>query len=1267
MVSFEHLGHLLRDCARARPDAVAVAVEGGPALTYGAWDGAANAAARGLVARGVEPGSRVVLLFDAARWCDLAVATVAVHRAGAVAVPVAPSFLPAELPRVVAACRPSAVVGPPELGLGPLPVPVVDVATLAAGRDVEAFARPAPVGVSAVLCALGPLTAPTPAPFPGDDAGFDLAAGNGAPGAEPRLTHCFVPGTPAAQRALLAPVQPGGSTAVAVPGLDPGRFWLAVAGPSPQIVGLTGAMARLLLASPAAPDVDLSGVAAVVLAAPAPPPWLVARLEKLFGGARVVADDMGTGVAPPAAVPTAAPAGFAQEGMLWYEEMQPGVFTMTPFVRRMRGDLDVAALERTLAEIVRRHEPFRTTFQLSGGRPVQVLGEPGLRLPVVDLAHLPVAERHAEARRAVAEAATRPLDPATHPPFRASLLRLAGDDHLLVCAVNHVGLDDWSMGVFRRELGTLYASFAAGEPSPLPEPPLAYSEFCRGQHRALTGEEGDRQRSYWRRRLAGAPLTLQLPIGDPGLPEGALQPPGGPLSFVVGPELTARLRALARQERTTGFMAMLAAFSALVTRYTGHDEVLVSTVVAGRNKTELEGMIGCFAKKLVVRASVAGNPTFRQLLAQVRTTLLEALAHPDLPYESVLQHALGEDASAHGLVPSVNLLFQGVAAPRARFRLPGLEPEPFDEDPPSPRPHFVSARSPGGDEEGRSRAWGDGLYAGTFLAVILVEAEDRMTFTVRGAFHPPTVERLLGHFQVLLEDAVANPDRAVPDLALFGERERAELGERTHGPVLQPEGATLAEALAVHARRSPERLAVVSPGGSLTFAELGRRASAPPARVTGDSGLPPEAWLDAVVDVLSAWRAGTARGGHDGSRAAVLVAAAGEVLGEAGGDHGALRLAAVPAPGTARFLRQVAALVAGHNLHLLAGGPDSVVEALARGQVDAVEATLDELDALLAGGLGAALAARDAAHPRPVLVVTTPGRVPPERWEELRAVTGARVVLVLVPAAGHPAAASVVVGDAGPRPVVGRPLPGVACHVLDRSGGPVPVGVVGDLHVEVLGAGARPTGELARHLPGGALELLGRRADTVDLRGFRVDTARIEAALAGRAGTREVAVSLDAHTQAAPRLVAHVVAEGDEVPTPQRLRRLLWDVLPGYACPSVVVALGALPRGAGGEVDRARLTAPPPAAAPAGPRTVPTSRQEALLGACWADVLGVEEVPPATGYWHDFSFLAAAADASRAGERVRVEDLNRARTLELLAAVRSAGSPDDHTSLAGFH
>jgi len=338
------------------------------------------------------------------------------------------------------------------------------------------------------------------------------------------------------------------------------------------------------------------------------------------------------------------PLSFAQQRLWFLHQLEPGSTAYNvPSAHRLRGPLDVAALEQALREVARRHEALRTTFASAAGEPRQVIAaEPGLRLAVVDLAHLPAAAREAEARRLAREEAARPFDLGRGPLWRATLLRLGGhelgegqsQEHGLLLTMHHIVSDGWSLGVLSRDAGQCYLSFSSGSPSPLKELPVQYADYAVWQRRWLTGEVLDEQLSYWKQRLANL-RVLELPTNRPR-PSGGVSR-AATATRLLPAELLEGLKELSQRQGGSLFMTLLAAFQTLLGRYSRCEDVAVGTDIAGRNRSEVEGLIGFFVNQLVLRTDLSGDPSFAELLGRVREAVLGAYAHQEVPFEKVVE------------------------------------------------------------------------------------------------------------------------------------------------------------------------------------------------------------------------------------------------------------------------------------------------------------------------------------------------------------------------------------------------------------------------------------------------------------------------------------------------------------------------------------------------------------------------------------------------------------------------------------------------------
>ncbi len=435
-----------------------------------------------------------------------------------------------------------------------------------------------------------------------------------------------------------------------------------------------------------------------------------------------------------------APLSYAQERMWFLNQMEPGS-TVYSGVRATRwtGPLDRVALERTVGELLRRHEVLRTRFPLRSGGPVQEVEPAGpYELPLVDLSSPHPAAAMAEARSWLLAASRRPFELTRETPFRASLLRLGENDHVLALTIHHIAFDRWSRSILRRELGLLYTAFAAGRIDPLPDPPLQYQDFAEWQRERMRSDSVAVALEYWRGRLAGAPAVLRLPSDHPR--QASASSLGRQDGFTLPDALVERLGELARRERVTLFMVLLTAFKALLARMTGQSDLVVGVPIAGRTRVELSGLIGCFTNTLVLRSDASGDPTFRELLGRVRNVALDGYAHQDLPFERLVRELHPERKL--GQHPLFQVLFNYLDFPPERIAPPGMQIEDLD----------VASET-----------------ALVDLGVEIRRAGRTLTCSITGnaaLFEASTISRLAQAYRAALEALVADPESrisALPD------------------------------------------------------------------------------------------------------------------------------------------------------------------------------------------------------------------------------------------------------------------------------------------------------------------------------------------------------------------------------------------------------------------------------------------------------------------------------------------------------------------------
>jgi amino acid adenylation domain-containing protein len=493
------------------------------------------------------------------------------------------------------------------------------------------------------------------------------------------------------------------------------------------------------------------------------------------------------------------PLSFAQQRLWVIDRLQPGSAAYNiPVALRLEGTLDAAALDAAVTEIVRRHEGLRTAFATSGdGAPVQRVGPAApITLPVIDLRGLPAPEP--EARRLAAAEARQPFDLERGPLFRAVRVEVGEGVQDLLVTMHHIVSDGWSMGVLVRELTALYAAFAAGRPSPLPELPVQPADFAVWQRRWLAGAVLEEEIAHWRERLAGAPPSLDLPTDRPRPAVQTFR--GASLPFLLPAQLSSTLRSFAQERGATLFMVLLAAFQALLARLSGQDDVSVGTPVAGRTHLHTEGLIGFFVNTLVLRARLEGEPGFGELLAQVRETTLAAYAHQDVPFESLVE-ALHPERDL-GRTPLFQVMLALQNAPPGALELPGLRLEGLPVDTGTAKFELTL-----------TLAEGAGGLGGT--------AELN-----RDLFDAATIQRLLDQFAVLLDGAVVEPGLPFTTLPLLGPGERWQiLGEWSETAAPSPPRRTIHELFAEQAVRAPEAVAVVQGEARLTYRELDERSS----------------------------------------------------------------------------------------------------------------------------------------------------------------------------------------------------------------------------------------------------------------------------------------------------------------------------------------------------------------------------------------------------------------------------------------------------------
>jgi amino acid adenylation domain-containing protein len=508
----------------------------------------------------------------------------------------------------------------------------------------------------------------------------------------------------------------------------------------------------------------------------------------------------------------AIPLSFPQERIWFLDQLSEGGNIAYNFQVTIWfwGALDPDTLRRTLEELVRRHEVLRTSFPTVHGRPVQVIHPPTpIELPVVDLRGVPAGERQEVSERILAETVRKPFDISRLPLIRWRLLRLEDELYELIQVEHHFVHDGWSFAVMLREIKAIYEAFAAGQPSPLPEPPIQYADFAVWQREWMEGPVMDQLLGYWRGRLAGSPGVLELPTDRP---RPSRQTFRGDLELSLIPaELYQDLRTFSRREGFTLYMTMLAAFFSLLRRYTGQEDILLGSSNANRRSRELEGMIGMVVNSLVLRGDLAGDPPFRELLERVRQVTLEAYAHQDMPFERLVQELRPERQLGRNPLFQVMFNFHDAAVPDLEF----------------------------GGLQARFLVRGNRSSKMDLNVIVIPRAEQRVGEEASDAdrrallhweystelFDLSTMHRMIGHYLNVLRGVLDDPGRRLSELPMLVAEELEQ--------VLRGWNRTAAEVPERPVHRLFEERAALAPGapavagreGSLTYGELERRAN----------------------------------------------------------------------------------------------------------------------------------------------------------------------------------------------------------------------------------------------------------------------------------------------------------------------------------------------------------------------------------------------------------------------------------------------------------
>jgi amino acid adenylation domain-containing protein len=954
---------------------------------------------------------------------------------------------------------------------------------------------------------------------------------------------------------------------------------------------------------------------------------------------------------------------------------------------RFTGVLKTLALEKSINEIIKRHEILRTSFQIVDEQTLQVIA-PNLTFTLTTIELQTYSE--AKVNQIVTENARQPFDLSQPPLFRGMLIHLSEQEHILLLTKHHIISDGWSWQSFYRELAALYQGFCQDNPAILPELPIQYADFALWQRQYLNDKS--QQLTYWKQQLKDAPPILNLPTDYPRPAQQSFQ--GARATIIIPQAIADALKSFSQQEGVTLFMVLLAAFKTLLYRYTGQTDLLVGTPVANRTHSEIENLLGCFVNTLVLRTDVSGEPSFRELVKRVRDTALAAYTHQDFPFEQLVQELQPERTLSHTPLFQVMFVFQD--APMLALQLPNLTLAPLMID------------------------------NGTAKFDLTLYVEDTKQGLIgfleynSDLFHADTINRMVGHFQTLLESIVANCDRSISKLPLLTPTEQHQLLVEFNQNPLEISHSQLEQCLhhliEAQVEKAPDAIAVIFADKKLTYRELNNRANqlAHYLQLLGVQAeervcICLERSLEMVVGLLGILKAGGVYVPIDpnyplerlaflleDSQAPLLLTQQ-EILTKLPTYQGQVICLDTDWENIAQFSKDNPnTKITPDNLAYIiytsgsTGKPKGAMNTH-RGicnrllwmqqtyKLTAIDAVLQktsfsfdvsvwEFFWTLITGARLVIAKPEGHKDSAYLVnliaeksITTLHFVPSmlqvfletSGVEKLKSLTrficsGEALPFALqqrffdiLDAELHnlygPTEAAIDVTfwkcqqESGKSIVpIGRPIANTQIYLLDYHLQPVPIGISGELHIGGVGVARgylnRPdltdakfipnpfsnqpesrlykTGDLARYLPDGNIEYLGRIDHQVKIRGFRIELGEIETVLCQHLAVREAVV-----VQENQSLVAYVVFHQNAAHSINELRNYLQQHLPEYMIPSAFVLLDSLPLTPNGKVDLRALPVPEQTRPELEQTFVaPRSPTEEMLAGIWVKILGIKQV-----------------------------------------------------------
>ncbi|WP_218776813.1 non-ribosomal peptide synthetase, partial [Nostoc sp. T09] len=982
------------------------------------------------------------------------------------------------------------------------------------------------------------------------------------------------------------------------------------------------------------------------------------------------------------------PLSFAQQRMWFWKQLQPGnsIYHIAQALQ-LQGDLNITTLQQSLDAIVARHETLRTNFMVQDGNPIQVIQPPrAVELLKFNLQEIPNSDRPDQIQQLLQQQIQRPFDFASDLMMRGCLLQLDKQEHILLLVIHHIASDGWSMNIVWQELADLYSAFVNGQPNPLVELPIQYADYAVWQRQWLEAEVEQIQLNYWQQQLAAAPPVLELPTDRPRPPVQTCQ--GAGQSFTLSQDLSQALQTLSRQEGATLFMTLLAAFQTLLYRYSRQEDILVGSAIASRNHQEIEGLIGFFVNTLVMRTDMSGNPSFRELLQQVRQVASSAYTHQDLPFEKLVEQLQIEHSLSYHPLFQVMFILQNT--PSQDLHLPGLSvvPQEIDTD-----------------------------KAAFDLTLEMLETPTGIKGKIQyntDLFDAATIARMIEHLQTLLAGIVAQPEQNIATLPLLTASEQHQLLRQWNDTQVDyPQDQCIHLLFEQQVERTPDAVAVLFHNQQLTYRELNQRANQL-AHYLQSLGVGPELLvgicversLEMVVGMLAVLKAGGAYVPLDPaypqerlafmmSDAQLQVLLTQQQLLTVLPEHQATAICLDTDWGEISHYPQsqpVSSVQVNNLAYIIytsgsTGKPKGVLVthkglcSLALAQIKkfdvqpssrilqfasfSFDASIADVLMALCTGARLCLAKKEVLLPGADLMQTineyqiSHVALPPSALAAMpnQPLPSLRVIIVAGEACATELAAqwssrvrffnaygpteSTVCAtmaeytDASQKLTLGRPIANSQIYILDAHLQPVPIGVAGEVHIGGIGlargylnrpeltrekfiphpfgseAGSRlyKTGDLARYLPDGNIEFLGRIDHQVKIRGFRIELGEIEAAIAQHPLVQQAVLIVREDIPGNKRLVAYIVAKSQPAPTTSEWRSFLKQSLPEYMIPNAYVVIETVPLTPNGKVDRRALRAPETASVNLATNYVaPRTTTQQAIAAIWSQVLGVEKI-----------------------------------------------------------